>query len=328
MPRRAPRRHRDRLRGRPAALAPATGHVGVRGGAHGRRRSAAARRATALPRFVPGARVDVLGLPDGRLPAHWDEVKQALEDVAPRGPADVVFAPRPDDAHQDHRLRRHAGHDRLARRPDPPLRDPQVGRRPRRSQPLRGPAPRSTPGARSPCSTECFPSQSGRDWWDDELFLGLMRMRGVESRAAVRGGVPHDQGPAGPDREAPRHDGPDARGPRAPRPGSRGRRGPGAPARAGSRRQPHLRPGLGPVPRGHGARPGARCGRPGRGPRRQRLRGVRHGAALGDPRARVRARGRGGLAGRSRRGRASAAPPRSSCGRRRPSCDRCPAPTW
>ena len=48
-------------------------------------------------------------------------------------------------------------------------------------------------------------------------------------------------------------------------------------------------------PDGHGARPGARCGSPGRGPGRQRLRRVRHGAALGDPRARVRARGRGGL---------------------------------
>jgi len=27
-----------------------------------------------------------------------------------------------------------------------------------------------------------FPSQRSRDWWDDELFLGLMRIRGVECR--------------------------------------------------------------------------------------------------------------------------------------------------
>jgi hypothetical protein len=27
---------------------------------------------------------------------------------------------------------------------------------------------------------ECYPSQVGRDWWDDETFLGLMRLRGVE----------------------------------------------------------------------------------------------------------------------------------------------------
>ena len=30
---------------------------------------------------------------------------------------------------------------------------------------------------------KCFPSQRGRDWWDDEIFLGLARLRGVECRA-------------------------------------------------------------------------------------------------------------------------------------------------
>jgi len=30
---------------------------------------------------------------------------------------------------------------------------------------------------------ESYPSQAGRDWFDDESFLGLMRMRGVQSRA-------------------------------------------------------------------------------------------------------------------------------------------------
>jgi hypothetical protein len=30
---------------------------------------------------------------------------------------------------------------------------------------------------------ECYPSQSGRDCFDDEVFLGLMRVRGVQCRA-------------------------------------------------------------------------------------------------------------------------------------------------
>ena len=30
---------------------------------------------------------------------------------------------------------------------------------------------------------ECFPSQRSRDWWDDEVFLGLARLRGMECRA-------------------------------------------------------------------------------------------------------------------------------------------------
>ena len=29
---------------------------------------------------------------------------------------------------------------------------------------------------------KAFPSQQHRDWWDDELFLGLMRIRGMECR--------------------------------------------------------------------------------------------------------------------------------------------------
>jgi hypothetical protein len=30
---------------------------------------------------------------------------------------------------------------------------------------------------------QCFPSQQNRDWWDDEVFLGIARLRGVECRA-------------------------------------------------------------------------------------------------------------------------------------------------
>ena len=30
---------------------------------------------------------------------------------------------------------------------------------------------------------KCYPSQHGRDWWDDEVFLGLARLRGMECRA-------------------------------------------------------------------------------------------------------------------------------------------------
>ena len=28
-----------------------------------------------------------------------------------------------------------------------------------------------------------YPSQASRDWWDDEVFLGLARLRGMECRA-------------------------------------------------------------------------------------------------------------------------------------------------
>lgn len=135
-----------------------------------------------LPRFVPGARVDVLGLPDGRLPAHWEEVKQALEDVASRGPVDVIFAPRPDDAHQDHRLLGKLAttvwRDHLILHYEIPKWDGDL------ATPSHYVALDEELALRKVALlTECFPSQVSREWWDDELFLGLMRVRGVESRA-------------------------------------------------------------------------------------------------------------------------------------------------
>ena len=30
---------------------------------------------------------------------------------------------------------------------------------------------------------KAFPSQAARDWWDDEVFRGLARLRGMECRA-------------------------------------------------------------------------------------------------------------------------------------------------
>jgi LmbE family N-acetylglucosaminyl deacetylase len=49
--------------------------------------------------------IELSRLPDGRLPAYWNEVKDILHAFAAgHSDVDVVFAPRIDDAHQDHRL--------------------------------------------------------------------------------------------------------------------------------------------------------------------------------------------------------------------------------
>src|SRR3954467_1083059 len=59
----------------------------------------------ALAAFCPDAdlRLTVHKLPDGRLPAHWDEAKAAVEELRGQTEPDLVLAPRTDDAHQDHR---------------------------------------------------------------------------------------------------------------------------------------------------------------------------------------------------------------------------------
>jgi LmbE family N-acetylglucosaminyl deacetylase len=136
----------------------------------------------ALPRFFPGASVEVLGLPDGRLPAHWATVKETLEALAGRCAPTVILAPRIEDAHQDHRL--------LGRLVSTVWRDVLTLHYeiPKWDGDLTTPThyvhvPEEDASRKVALLNSSFPSQVGRDWWDDELYLGLMRLRGAESRA-------------------------------------------------------------------------------------------------------------------------------------------------
>ncbi len=141
-----------------------------------------AEAAAALPRFFPGAKVETAGLTDGRLPAQWPEAKEFLEDFAGASTPDVVFAPRVDDAHQDHRLlgtlASTVWRDSLILHYEIPKWDGDLGAPNHFVQLSSEQAHR-----KAELLSECFGSQVGRDWWDDELFLGLMRIRGVECRS-------------------------------------------------------------------------------------------------------------------------------------------------
>ena len=161
------------------AARPATRVTGVvLTGSADRRREAE----RALPSFVPSATVEVLDLPDGRLPSVWGEVKEQLEDVAARRAPTLIFAPRTDDAHQDHRL--------LGRLVHTVWRNVLVLHYeiPKWDGDLASPShyvdvPADQARLKVELLRQGFPSQTGRDWWDDELFLGLMRVRGVENRS-------------------------------------------------------------------------------------------------------------------------------------------------
>ncbi|MFE9095784.1 PIG-L deacetylase family protein [Streptomyces sp. NPDC007264] len=136
----------------------------------------------ALAAFCPGAdlRLTVHKLPDGRLPAHWDEAKAAVEELRAGTEPDLVLAPRTDDAHQDHRglakLMTTAFRDHLVLGYEIVKWDGDLGR----------------PAAYHPLSPEIaerkvrllqehYPSQRQRSWYDREAFLGLARIRGIES---------------------------------------------------------------------------------------------------------------------------------------------------
>jgi LmbE family N-acetylglucosaminyl deacetylase len=137
----------------------------------------------ALAAFCPGTspEVTVLDVPDGRLPTHWERAKEELEAFRRSGSdPDLVLAPSRHDDHQDHRglallaptvFRDHLilGYEIL--KTDPDLAQPAV------LVGLDGDAV----AEKSRLLHEHYPSQVDRAWFDDEMFRGLARIRGVQA---------------------------------------------------------------------------------------------------------------------------------------------------
>lgn len=138
--------------------------------------------------FVPRASVEFHDLPDGWLPEHWGAVKRIMRDFARTfEDPDLILAPRSDDAHQDHRLlgelvpqvwRRS-----LVLHYEIPKWDGDMGR------PTTYVAvPDEYAHRKVELLDKCYTSQRGKDWWDAELFLGFMRVRGMECRSTYAEG--------------------------------------------------------------------------------------------------------------------------------------------
>ncbi len=134
--------------------------------------------------FLPGVdpAVEFSGLPDGRLPAVWGQVKELLEGVAQSCRPDIILTPSPADAHQDHRtigeIVPTVFRDQLLLEYEIPKWDGDL-RRPSVYFPLAA----DVALRKVELLHKCFPSQRSREWWDDEVFLGMARLRGVECRA-------------------------------------------------------------------------------------------------------------------------------------------------
>jgi LmbE family N-acetylglucosaminyl deacetylase len=146
---------------------------------------AAETRASAAAFCAPAACAATFGgLPDGRLPAHWDAVKDLLQEMAAGTDADLVLAPSPADAHQDHRLLgelvRTAFRDHVVLHYEIPKWDGDLGAsRPQVYWPLTAELVRR----KWELLDEHYRSQRGRDWWRPDTFSALSRLRGMECRA-------------------------------------------------------------------------------------------------------------------------------------------------
>jgi LmbE family N-acetylglucosaminyl deacetylase len=134
---------------------------------------------------VATSRVEVLDFRDGFLPYLGGAVKDAFEALKDRVDPELVLTHAGYDFHQDHRLaceltwntfRHHA-----ILEYEIPKVDGDLGR-PNFFVPL----PADVVEEKLALLERFFPSQAGRHWFDRELFLGLMRLRGMECVAPDR----------------------------------------------------------------------------------------------------------------------------------------------
>jgi LmbE family N-acetylglucosaminyl deacetylase len=119
---------------------------------------------------------------DGFLPYNGDAVKDEFEQMKAEVNPDVIFTHWKGDAHQDHRLiseltwntfRNH-----LILEYEIPKYDGDLGR-----PSLFVPLEKSICQEKVDHLFAAFESQSSKEWFDRETFLGLMRMRGMESNS-------------------------------------------------------------------------------------------------------------------------------------------------
>jgi LmbE family N-acetylglucosaminyl deacetylase len=126
-------------------------------------------------------RLTVADLPDGRLSDHEGKVQQQLAAFCRDCEPDMVFGPHRSGYDQDERLVAELiptefcdhlvlGYEILKSQSE--LSNPT----------LYLPIPSETAHQKTRLLAECYPSQAGRGWFDDEAFPGLMRVRGVQCR--------------------------------------------------------------------------------------------------------------------------------------------------
>jgi LmbE family N-acetylglucosaminyl deacetylase len=152
------------------------------GGARGEEARASAQ---AFLEGAGAARIELHEYRDGFLPYAGGEVKEVFEELKERTDPQLVLTHTRHDLHQDHRLaceltwntfRNH-----LILEYEIPKVDGDLG-----VPNLFVPLAAAVAEQKVALLEQHFPSQAGKHWFDRELFLGLMRVRGMEAIAPER----------------------------------------------------------------------------------------------------------------------------------------------
>jgi len=148
--------------------------------ASGERADEARRSAETFLASAGSADVAVHGFRDGYLPHAGADLKDVFEELKSRVEPDLVFTHTRHDLHQDHRVvceltwntwRRHLVFEYEVPKYDGDFGTPNVF----------VPVSRELAVEKARTVVEAFPSQQVKHWFDEELLLGVMRLRGMEA---------------------------------------------------------------------------------------------------------------------------------------------------
>jgi LmbE family N-acetylglucosaminyl deacetylase len=148
--------------------------------ARGDREREAKASADAFLSAAGSADVQVHAFRDGYLPYVGGEVKDVFEELKARLEPDLILTHTRHDLHQDHRLvcelTWNTWRDHLILEYEIPKFDGDLG-----APNVFVPIAHEVATQKVALLTESFESQRDKHWFDEELFLGLMRIRGMEA---------------------------------------------------------------------------------------------------------------------------------------------------
>ena len=150
--------------------------------AHGTRRVEAQKAASLFTAGGTLKGADFKGFRDSFLPYHGGEVKAVFEDLKEKVNPDLIFTQYGHDAHQDHRLLAeltwNTWRDHLILEYEIPKYDGDLGR-PNVFLPLEN----EICERKVDYIVDTFKTQCERRWFQREVFLSIMRIRGMECNA-------------------------------------------------------------------------------------------------------------------------------------------------
>jgi LmbE family N-acetylglucosaminyl deacetylase len=147
-----------------------------------RRKQEARKSAGAFLENCPNQKIDVHGLRDGFFPYLGNQVKEQFEQIKTEFSPDLIFTHYRNDLHQDHRLvseltwntfRNH-----LILEYEIPKYDGDFG-----SPNFFVPLDESVCRRKVDTILDAFVSQNNRQWFSRDLFLAILRLRGMEANA-------------------------------------------------------------------------------------------------------------------------------------------------